>query len=357
MSTAIITCLYQLKEQFDERRTYKNYLKQFNYIYSLGLPIIFFTEEDLISEIKKYFPLCRYEVISFTKLINYEEVINKNLSKQDNGFHYTTNEFSILTNNKPYFLKLVKDKYPEFEHLIYLDVGIGHHTTILVSKLKEQLLALRSNKIIVAMMKCILPNEIIDHKTFMSLNRGRICGGLVVIPKDKVDFFYDETLKYWNESITYEQLVLEETVWALAVAKNYDHFDFVFGSYSFLPNLAGVSKDLNIVLDSLEYARVGGLSLLGTKMVREILRGCEYINYPTQKLDLTFWYNAQIVSYYHDKDLSLLCARMIWMICRRDSVEFLNAKQNCSYVGIDIDQEYHSEPNSPELKYNWESLL
>lgn len=134
------------------------------------------------------------------------------------------------------------------DNFIWMDSGIFH----VVEKFPLALTLYNIDKISMCMMNYPSINTI-DYennlKNYYSTLRWIVCGGLFIVPKEKVYPFYESYISELKFSLTNDVIAIDEMIFGLIVTKYRHIFDLYPGDYkSLIWNRMGVFRDISLAI-------------------------------------------------------------------------------------------------------------
>jgi hypothetical protein len=346
----IVTAIFDLKKYhpgINRWRSPEKYLKLFNYIYDFNLPTILFIEKQFINKIK---PRNNLIIVPFTieDLPNFNK-ISDNLPPVNNGKH-VDKYFCTVINSKFYLMKEAL-KYlnnNETSHLVWLDSGIAH-MGINNNFCEDIKCHFYKDKIVVYLMKMVDKN--IDLNTFFDWSKGNIAAGIAIFPINMINWYEEEYNKIFEIAIK-KIMPYEEQVMAAMVSLHEDKFEYLFGDYGgILKNLRQITIDMNCVIDNLSHCRIIQSYDVGMKIIKIVIKSISKAQNNIDRTDfIRFCYEAQIISFYMDKDLSLFFSKILSFMYQTDEIgnkwileRYDNVKLNLSFNNINIDDKINEE--------------
>lgn len=310
MRYTLVSCIFdiQKRSQSSGKRTGVTYADLFNYVNDIGLPTILFVESHLIDKIKKRDGLVivpkNLEDLDTYKLIN----SMSNLKKPHNAQNLNP-WFTSVINSK---LSLMKEALQYVEdsdtsHLVWIDAGIAHVGTIPKDKFIEDIsINLYPDKITLVMMKATTANEIENLPEYYNYNRGKIAAGLSIVPITLINWFESSVKELFNKAILeFNIMCLEEQFMSVLTVKYPQIFEYIFSDYWLLYNLRYISDRIRTVIMNLIYCRSNGLTHMGSKILKQLLKSLEYSKTTCSINEFCeILYNGQIIEYYVNKNLS-----------------------------------------------------
>lgn len=337
-----------------KRRDAKVYLKLFENLAVINHPLVVFIEskhkDEVDSIIKKVSPVnAKRKVISieFNKLKwwPYLDKIKDKPMLQNKVDNRDTHLSSIMTCSKVTLVADVcRDNPFNTEYYAWIDIGI-HHLHYVDLTLIDEIVKNISDKVKLALMKPTSAKEISDRDEYYRVNRGKIAATLFTGSRlELINFekiFNNEVEKMYAS----KYICLEEQVFGAIICQNYDRFDFFFCDYTgILSNYTLIRKNIDCVLNSLEFCRDNGLNELGTKIGRLLIRSLQlgYIKFGHDEI-AKLLYNLHICAFYSDKIYSTKIAKDIWYIYNYGNETYKafdkygNLEDNLSYSGVHLD--------------------
>ena len=331
-------------------KRYRNtdkYISLFKYIYDLNIPTILYIESKNINKIKPRDNLIIIEK-NIEDLINYKKIHDLEYKLNNiiygNSYKYSaivTSKFNLLEESKNYIIN--NNKKWESKHLIWLDSGIAHNRTILKNKFIKHINLHINDKIILNMLSATSKNEIINIDNFLSHDRLKLAGGLIICPWDKISWIYNKMNKLFDYSIyNIKKLCLEEQLLPIISTKYPNNFDYIYGEYSILENLKYITNGINMVIKNLQYCRINSIYDIGMKILNKILISIYNNNNKINKIQMCeILYEGQIISYYTNIELSKNLGFMIHYMYHnisycKDILNKYNIKDNLKFININI---------------------
>lgn len=366
----LITAIFDIKKWYPGLNRWRSafkYIEMFNYFYDLDIPTILFIEEHLRDKIK---PSKNLHIITknLNELPAYQLLLGKDLNPISNAPHLNIH-FTGVINSKAYLLneakKYLLNNLCQFTHLVWLDAGIGHIGTIKPIEFKENIKIHLHDKIMNVLMTSVYADEVKDLDTYLQYTRGKIAAGIIVIPINMIEWYHQELWTHYVYSV--EKLGLlcfEEQIMSIPVGRYPEKFDFSYSDYiGIMKNLRYITCDLFCVLRNLGFCREHSLLDIGMKIIKLILESLSRAQLFISDTDCCiFLYNAQIISFYKDKELCKMLGLMLGYMCHNniDGKKWVtdklgNVKQNLSCIGLNLDsQELFNEEKIFEIdKYDF----
>jgi len=224
----LVTCYYDI---YNKPEKFMEYIYLFYDLGTSGIPIIVFTDPELVSKFHIFpynvkvigIPLKEFELYSIGMNYDRELPVNRTTDKD-------TKEFYSLMNTKMEFIKKAKE-YCEDETLIWIDFGI-----LKIVKNKERFLSKLREVNETKCKKMTIPG-------CWSFGRGmsvdnihwRFCGGFFVIPRKEVERFYNHSKGVLNDFCRMEmyKLTWETNVWSVIEScAEKDNIDWYFADHN-----------------------------------------------------------------------------------------------------------------------------
>jgi hypothetical protein len=358
----IVTSIFDIKKYHpgcNRWRSTERYIELFGYINDLNLKTVLFIDAHLKDKISPregliIIPYNLEDLPSYKKIKDLE-----GLRPVGNGPHVNKMFTSVIT-DKFYLMKLAIS-HTSSTHLIWMDSGISHLGIIpreeFISNIQTLIFP---DKITVYLMKAIHPDEIKDLANHLQYSKGKIAATLSIFPVNMINWYVSEINELFDYTINELKLMcFEEQFMGVILAKYPDKFDFFYGDYvGILKNLKYVTTNIHIVIQNLVYCRDKKLNDTGYKIILKLI---ESISQSKTHIDYSNFcelcYNAQILCFYVDKELSIYFGHMLGFLYHNTpdghkyvTTRYNNIKDNLSFVGLNLDNnEYFNEKNIIEL--------
>lgn len=351
MNFILVTCIFDLpKRGVKVKRSLEVYLSLFQWLINLDLEIILFTEPHIKLEIERIHKLPHLTIIEMNleDLPNYQKMNHLNLSTPINCPELT-NLYTVCITSKIWLLSKVHEIHPN-KHLVWIDAGISHVTTIEKQEFIDHLQIHLHHRIVLVMMRATSKHEIVNLTEFLKVNHGKIAAGLMICPSTEIKWLVKEMNNLFDQAINdIKQLCLEEQLLAIISTTNRDKFDYIFSDYWMLPNLKYLRVRIQTVISNLSYCRMHLTSddyfhELGLKILKHLLNSIKDAKYDLPHDQLChILYEGQIVSYYRDRQLSKDLGRLIHYLyhyqdtCHNWFKQQPLLKDNLKFVDIDLE--------------------
>ena len=226
MNITYVTCFYDISRQAD--MTF--YINHVNYLLSLPINIIFYTQEDYLPRFT-YVPRESLKIV-FDEEIPFFPVLDKIRSGMKN---YVTNnpikdtpEFAAVMLAKFDCLqRSMRDNPFNTNHFAWIDAGLQKVATDM--DLLPTLIP--SDKIRPMLMNYTSAEEILDDD-FINSCKYKLAGGLFFGPKDKMIIFCDKVIATAMNFLDKDLFGLEQEFIAIVMTQNRDMFDPYYGDFS-----------------------------------------------------------------------------------------------------------------------------
>jgi hypothetical protein len=338
------------------KRSADTYISLFQWIHSLGIPTILYIDSDLSHKIK---PRKELYVIPTDKssLLNIQKI-----DSLDKDIDMKQLRNSIYTNVSPYYYGIISSKtnllhnakeyiinnLPKHveKHLIWIDSGISHVGTISKSEFKNNIKYIIHDKINMTVMDTTSTSEIKDINNFLSMNRGKIAGGLISVPWNKIEWLKNEIDKLFDYSI-YElkQYCLEEQFYAILIVKYREQFKFIYSDYWIMYNLKYIKARINTVINMLKKCSLNGDKINGIEILHILLKSINKGRSDVSRGQVCqILLSGFVISFYKDKELCHKIGKLIHHLyhnqgeCRRFIAENTLVKHNLKFINIDLDK-------------------
>lgn len=344
MSYVYVTALYDFsKHSINHHSSVAKYINLLAYLYNSNVTVILFTEESVACIIRELYPKMQINIIELEQLPIYDMIMNSNATNIHACLGSSSKLLSIVTICKAYFVYCASQENSGHQTYVWLDCGIGYHGCIPYEQLDRGIIKHITERITVTQMCAIAPSEMQDDCDFLSCNRGKIAGGIAIIPAAKAKWFWEQCLNAVRIMLIYDKLCLDEQIWAYVCGKNPTHFSYIYSDYNILYNLEYITVDWNTVIRNMKFCTSHSLHENGSDLTQKLLDSIKFyhINITPDEL-ITMSYNGQILSYYTDKELSKTCSLILQALYSYNKERVLeltpNAVENCLFVGTDITQ-------------------
>jgi hypothetical protein len=206
----LVTCYYDIYNKSDR---FMDYIYLFYDLASSGIPIIVFTEPDLVKKFRIFpssvkvigVPLETFELYSLAMKYNRELPIGRNIIKD-------TKEFLAIMNTKIEFI-LRASEIVEDDTFIWVDFGIlkiCKNPELFINKLKS----INEKSYDIMMMPGCWR---FDRPFSVESVNWRFCGGVFVIPRKYIQEFYKHSKNVLNDfcNLPIYKLTWETNVWTI----------------------------------------------------------------------------------------------------------------------------------------------
>lgn len=352
MDCILVTCLFDVKSRGDDkgRRSINIYKNLLQYLLDLNLPLFIYTDINLnINKDNIHIINKNIEDLSTYKFIKSSG--NLDLKYPGNAKPPDIYYYSII-NSKLDLLKETKEYldqtqiYSDKKHLIWIDSGIAHVGTIPRERFMDDIkLHIYEDKITLVMMVGTSSQEISNLREYLSVNRGKIAAGLMIIPIKMIEEFQLQLEQLNKKIITdYNLLCIEEQLISVLTVTHGSQFEYIFTDYWMLSNLRYITNRISTVIMNLEHCRSQGMVDLGYKILLKLLDSISYGRCTCIPYEVfTILYNGQIISFYKDRDLSKKLGLFLGCLYynRSDAYTWIkqrfdNIKSNISFLGLDL---------------------
>lgn len=350
----IVSCIFdtQKRSGLSYKRTGEKYCHLFNYVNNLNLPTILFIESHLIDKIKPREGLIIIkkeleELNTFKKIDPIKETLRPTQNEARLDAYYTSvinSKIELLYEASNY----IKEKGLNFSHLLWLDSGISHVGTVPREQfLNDIKLHIYKDKITLVMMMATTPNEIKNEEAYLSVNRGKIAAGLLIVPTDLIDWFNNLMIEQFNKCINiYKRMCMEEQLMSILTVNYPEKFEYIFSDYWMLPNLRYINNRIHIIIANLAYCREHSLLDTGYKILLRLINSLNYARSLCSHHELCqILYDGQIICFYKNRELSKKLGMFLaylyytnvhckaWIDCKYDHI-----KNNLKFSDVDIDK-------------------
>lgn len=351
----LVTAIFDIKKYYpgiNRWRSATKYIELFSYFYELDVPTILFVEDHLVDKIKKSDKLHIINM-NLSDLPAYQLIKNiNNLRPISNGQHLNK-EFTAVINSKLWLVdksrQYLDSKNINFDHLVWLDAGIGHIGTIKPKKFRKNIKLHLHDKIVHCLMKAVTTREVENLDIYLQCTYGKIAAGIIAVPKNLIAWYAQELDTHYDYAINKLGLLcFEEQLMSVVVGRYPDRFNYIFSDYiGILKNFVEITFDLPCVLRNLTFCRENGLHDIGMMIVKlaftSISKSKIFIN---EHEYIAFLYDAQIISFYKDKELCYNISLIInWLYHNKTtSKEWIsskidNIKTNLSFINVNLEDE------------------
>lgn len=349
MSYVLVTCIFDVKkrDQGFSKRTVARYISLFNYILSLKCKVILFTENHIIDNIPSAEGLTKIS-IQLEDLPIYTDICQSGVTDIPKNLPLINRFYSTVINSKYYLLSVAK-KYIDtnITHLIWLDAGIAHVGFIAEQTFKEHIVRhIHPQLITLVMMNATFKSEVSNMKEFLNYNREKIAAGLAIVPVSDVEWLHTKLYSLYLSVLKEHKLIcIEEQLLPIITLEHPEKFAYIYSYYHILRNLRYITSDLNIIIKNIVNCRANGNNKLALEILEHVLASILSNSLvPTVEQFCEIFYNAQILYYYRNKNISKRYSIYLgWMyhhnVLGRQWIEARknNIKENISYNGVDLD--------------------
>lgn len=363
----LVTCIFELDKYV--KRNNSTYLSLFRWIYNLNIPTIVYISKSLRNKIKKHklMHIIEVDINTFPniKLIN---IIDSNKIKTPSNISKHTSYYFGIVTSKAYLLNKAKIYIEENiselknKHIIWIDSGIAHVGTMNRNKFINNLNYIISDKINLTMMCATSEIELSNIGKFISNNKGKIAGGLIIVPWKYTQWLSDKITYWFSECIiNYNSYTLEEQLLPIIANNNKDKFKYTYSDYWVLYNLSRITVRIDCVIKNLSYCRNNSIWDIGIEvlyvLLKSINKGKIFINkYQLCRILL----DGVIISHYKDK---ILCKNMCRLInylynhnedCKIILNNDTHIKNNIVFANINLDEDLGTDILNEDLsQYIW----
>lgn len=383
MKKIIVTAIYDIKKYhpgINRWRSVEKYIKLVEYIISLNLETVIFTESQFVDKIISIIPWSpdgdkiKVIAIDIENLPIYQYIISRDetLSKAENlsGLKPPTNGqhvdkyFCSVINSKFYFieeaLKIFSNNNNK-QTFIWMDSGIAHLGAN--EKFLEEIdYSIYEDKITNVLMKA-LPNTI-DKKLYFRTSHGNIAASIIIFPENKIKWYNEKYYQLFNECIEYGIMPYEEQIMGIMVQENRQHFKYIFGDYgAVVKNLKYITVDMHVVIDNLEYCFNNNIYDTGIEIINSVISSISKAYNGIGQIDfMRFCYYSQVITFYNKSlgdDMSQYFALMLSFMYNTNDVgnkwvtEKINIiERNLNYVNVSLYDKIDEEKILNKDKYN-----
>jgi hypothetical protein len=245
----MVTSLYDIRKRENNdayKHGVKNMEKYFNEgrnLLNLEIPMIIYTEEDLLQELKKIRPVHLHNITKFivipfedTYFYKYQDKLEENFGKYNvinRGTTKNTSLYYILTNNKFDFMdKSINENYFNSDHFIWIDFGITHVAKGINSirrwiyNIPDKIRQLEINPFI----------EDIEYKEYFKTINHNMAGGLFSGNKENLKKYIKLYCDKFDNILNDNWHQLDEAIMAIIKKENTNLFDNYYGAYDNIIN-------------------------------------------------------------------------------------------------------------------------
>ena len=361
-----------LKLDKTNKRNIDTYISLFRWIHDLNIPTILYIDPSAADRIKprKNLYIIPTEVNTLPNIQKITSLTDPHNIKIPDNFKASPYYFGVIS-SKMYLLEQSKiyimKNMPEHEnkHLVWIDAGIAHVGTIEKDEFDKDIQNVLNDKINLTMMGATSESEITNLPLFLSSNRGKIAGGLIAVPWNKITWFSNEITYLFDYSINIlKQYCLEEQFFAIISVKHKSEFKFIYSDYWVLYNLKYIKVNIQTVINNLVRCSANGLIDIGIdilySLMKSINKGRSNV---TRDQICQILLGGFIISYYKDIELCKKIGKLIHYLyhhqseCKGIIVKNANAKTNLKFIDIDLDIPSNSDVLDEEYSsYIWLAL-
>jgi hypothetical protein len=224
----LVTCYYDI---YNKPEKIMDYIYLFYDLGTSGIPIIVFTDPELVSKFRIFpyhvkvigIPLKEFELYSMG--MKYDRELPTNRTKEKD-----TKEFYSLMNTKMEFIKKAKE-YCNDETFIWIDFGI-----LKIVKNKDRFLSKLREVNERKYNKMTIPGcWSFGRAMSVEMIHWRFCGGFFVMPRKYIDRFYEHSKNVLKDFCTMSiyKLTWETNVWSVIEScAEKDNIDWYFADHN-----------------------------------------------------------------------------------------------------------------------------
>lgn len=241
----IVTALYDIRSKEDNNsdnvRKLDHYLKLGSELLKLEIPIIIFTEANILDRIKELRPK---EFDNITKIITvdledtlfYKDIhrLKNNLNKfkiTNINTEKDTPLYFIVNNNKFYFISQSIEQNPfDSSHFLWMDFGICHNVKN-INQIRRWIHSV-PNKIRQMEINPYIEN--ISYKEYFKTIYHNVAGSLFSGSIENLKQYCELFNHKWDQILNEEWCQLDEAIMTIVIKENSNMFEHYYGDY---PNL------------------------------------------------------------------------------------------------------------------------
>nr|QBK89859.1 MAG: hypothetical protein LCPAC101_01420 [Pithovirus LCPAC101] len=361
-----------LKLDKTNKRNIDAYISLFKWIYDLNIPTILYVDPSVADRIKprKKLHIIPTETNSLPNIKKISSLECPDNIKIPSNTQNTPYYFGVIS-SKMYLLeqskKYIIENIPEYEnkHLVWIDAGISHVGTIEKEEFINHMQYIIHDKINLTMMKATSDSEISNLPLFLSSNRGKIAGGLITVPWNKITWFSNEITNLFDYSINeLKQYCLEEQFFVILSLKHKSEFKFIYSDYYVLYNLKYIKVKIQTVINNLTYCSSNGLLDIGIDILYSLIKSIDKgRSNVTRRQVCKILLGGFIISYHRDKVLCKKIGELIHYLyhhqseCKVIIKEDVYSKTNLKFIDIDLDIPSNTDVLNEEYSsYIWSAL-
>ena len=345
----VVTGFFDLqKREGTERRNLDHYLSYGKFLCSQEVPMILFTDPEIMETLQKLRPKDVYTVIigvPFEEMPyqKYRGQLEKNRENSAMKLHpiKDTLNYQILNYSKISMIRRAMEICPDFTHYMWVDFGIAHVAQTQWVKEDEVFTFLPET---IKYLQIRAPNEEIlkDWTVYFSTLRWYAAGGVYAGPKELMTELCDEFDKVLEEMIQRELNGIDEQIFGMVAYRRPELFEEYHGDYAtILANYKYIRGNINMIMSYMHEAREFKNYEDGCNLGNEVIESFEEGKFGGNTFEyITLLEGYYIAAYYIDMERAKEIADYVVELMKIEEMRLVIEKrreilnQNFAYVGV-----------------------
>lgn len=319
----------------------EEYLNYSNYICSLDIPLIIFTDYQYIELIRAK----RQNFVSKTIVVEYKftdlpkykyfDILREERRKIVEMPNKYSGGYYLLVNSKNDFLMKAIELDPfNSKYFAWIDFGLSYICKN-YSEFIQEITSLKPEKINIMSIQRITQNDVLNYKNFLLTDSWKTSAQFYFGNKDNIIWFSKEFDKLFIECIEEKIIVLEEKLYGLIIGNNRNKFDVWIGQYCYcLYNAFKPRANIDMILSRINEEQDASNNNEAYRLIKYLFQSKDLLN----NQQILQCLNSLVINCYYinKKEEGLKAGKEIINLCKSDDKIRKIIENNYQYYNMNL---------------------